>query len=140
MEVTTQDRLKWIMKERNLRQKDICELAKPYCELYGERLGLADISAYVNGKYSPAQKKLALLGLALNVSEGWLMGLDVPMERSTAPTPSSREDFTDLTSIEKTLVSTFRTLNPNGQQLALTTMQSFAANPDLIKDTASKAG
>lgn len=59
---------------------------------------------------------------------------------SSIPTPSAREDFTDLTSTEKTLVSTFRTLNPNGRQLALTTMQSFAANPDLTQDTASKAG
>ena len=68
MEITTQDRLKQIMEERNLRQKDIFDLAQPYCQMYGERLGLADLSAYVTGKYLPAQKKLTVLGKALNVS------------------------------------------------------------------------
>lgn len=41
------------------------------------------MSQYVSGRTEPGQDKLTILGLALNVSEAWLMGYDVPMERKT---------------------------------------------------------
>lgn len=88
---TTAQRLQEIMAERNLRQVDILTLAKPYCDKYGVKLGKNAISQYVSGKVVPGQYKLTVLGLALNVSEGWLMGFDVPRERTTAPT-SPEED------------------------------------------------
>lgn len=78
---TTGDRLRQLMAERGLKQKDIVDKCQPFCQYYNERLGGPDISAYVNGKYLPAQKKIAILARALNVTEGWLMGLDVPRER-----------------------------------------------------------
>ena len=37
------------------------------------------LSCYVNGKYKPKQDAIHLLSKALNVSEAWLMGQDVPM-------------------------------------------------------------
>lgn len=40
-----------------------------------------DLSQYVSGKVEPRQEKLTILGLALNVSETWLMGYDVRRER-----------------------------------------------------------
>ena len=52
----------------------------------GGRSGGGEAVQYVNGITEPGQWKLAILALALNVSEGWLTGLDVPMER-TAPAP-----------------------------------------------------
>ena len=79
---TTSDRLKQIMKERNLRQVDILEMCKPYCKKYNVKLGRNDLSQYVSGKVEPGQKKLTVLGTALNVSEAWLMGFDVPMQRN----------------------------------------------------------
>ena len=78
---TTSNRLKQIMSERNLRQVDILEMCKPYCKKYDIKLGRNDLSQYVTGKVEPGQKKLTVLGMALNVSEAWLMGFDVPMER-----------------------------------------------------------
>lgn len=78
---TTSDRLKQVMEERSLRQVDILEKAKPFCEKFGVKLGRNDISQYVSGKVLPKQDKLTVLGHALNVSEAWLMGYDVPMER-----------------------------------------------------------
>ena len=78
---TTQERLLQLMAERGLKQKDIVDKAQPFCRIYNERFGAADMSAYINGKYLPAQKKIAILARALNVTEGWLMGLDVPKER-----------------------------------------------------------
>lgn len=82
---STSERLKQIMKEKSLKQVDILEAAKPYCEKYGVKLTKSDLSQYVSGKVEPGQEKLTVLGLALNVSEAWLMGYDVNMERDGRP-------------------------------------------------------
>ena len=84
--VDTASRLKYLMKERNLRQVDIIRMAEPFCQEYKLKLTKSDMSQFVNGKVEPGQWKLAILSRALNVSEAWLMGYDVPMERQeTAP-------------------------------------------------------
>lgn len=82
---TTSDRLKQIMAARNLKQADIVSMAQPYCKAHDIHLGKSTISQYVSGKTEPGQSKLTILGLALGVSEAWLMGYDVPMEREKAP-------------------------------------------------------
>lgn len=74
---TTAERLKQIMTERSLKQVEILELCKPYCEQYKVRLEKNDLSQYVSGKVEPKQDKLSILGMALQVSEVWLMGYDV---------------------------------------------------------------
>ena len=83
---TTSERLKQILSERHIRQIDIIEAAKPYSEKYNVKLNKNDLSQYVSGKTEPGQSKLSILGMALNVNEAWLMGLDVPMERKSATT------------------------------------------------------
>ncbi|MGN0686799.1 MAG: hypothetical protein ACI4KA_01680 [Oscillospiraceae bacterium] len=80
----TSERLKTLMESRNLRQVDILEKCEPFCKQYGVQLKKNALSEYVNGKTEPGQHKLTILGLALNVSEAWLMGYDVPMERDNA--------------------------------------------------------
>ena len=82
---TTAQRLEQVMKNRNMRQVDILNAAEPYCKKYGIKLGKNDMSQYVSGKVEPGQDKLTILGLALNVSEAWLMGYDVPAEREIPP-------------------------------------------------------
>ena len=84
----TAARLKEIMSERNLRQVDILNAAKPYCTKFGIKLEKNDLSQYVNGKVEPGQEKLTILGLALNVSETWLMGYDVSPSRDVIAFPS----------------------------------------------------
>lgn len=44
-------------------------------------LSKAQLSQYVNGTYEAKQLALHKLAVALNVSEVWLMGYDVPCER-----------------------------------------------------------
>lgn len=83
---TTAQRLEQVMKSRSMRQVDILNAAQPYCKKYGVKLGKNDLSQYVSGKVEPGQDKLTILGLALNVSEAWLMGYDVPAEREIPPT------------------------------------------------------
>ena len=80
-ELTTADRLKQIMSERGLKQVDILEACKPYCERYGVQLKKNDLSQYVSGKVEPKQDKLSILGMALNVNVVWLMGYNVPAGR-----------------------------------------------------------
>ncbi|MDD6788824.1 MAG: S24 family peptidase [Lachnospira sp.] len=87
MKVRTADRLKEIMERRDLKQIDIVRLCEPYSKEYGIRMGKSDISQYVSGKVEPGQDKLTILGLALNVSEAWLMGYDVPMARDSGLMP-----------------------------------------------------
>ena len=84
MKETTSTRLQRILSERGLKQVDVLERAVPYCKEYGIKLNKSDLSQYVSGKVEPGQDKLTILGLALNVSEAWLMGFDVPMERNSA--------------------------------------------------------
>ncbi len=84
MKETTAIRLKKIMKERKLKQVDILNLSLPYCQRFDVKMNKSDISQYVSGKVEPSQEKLVVLGMALNVSEGWLMGLDVsPVRKDT---------------------------------------------------------
>lgn len=81
MKETTSLRLKKILSDRHLKQVDVLEMAKSYCNKYNVKLSKSDLSQYVTGKVLPGQGKLTILGMALGVSEAWLMGYDVPMER-----------------------------------------------------------
>lgn len=94
--ITTSDRLKSIMNSRNLKQVDILNLAKPFCEKYGVRLGKNDLSQYVHGKAEPRQEKLTVLGMALGVSEAWLMGFDVPESRMQINYPSNLDPLGEM--------------------------------------------
>ena len=85
-------RLKTIMNMRGLRQVDILNLTVPYCQKYSVKMNKSDISQYCSGKTEPNQEKLFILGNALNVSEAWLMGFDVPMERVPNKTESVRSN------------------------------------------------
>lgn len=59
-----------------------------------ERSGLskARISQYLNGIYTPKSKGIYAIAKALNVSETWLMGYDVPMERTPSPALNIESD------------------------------------------------
>ena len=45
-------------------------------------LDRGSISSYLSGKYEPKQKAIYKLSQALDVSEAWLLGYDVPMTRT----------------------------------------------------------
>jgi len=81
MKKTTSERLKEYMNMTGLRQVDILEKCKPFCDEHEIRIGRNDLSQYVSGKVTPRQDKLSIIGMALDISEAWLMGYNVPMER-----------------------------------------------------------
>lgn len=112
----TATRLQEIMKSRNLRQVDILELARPLCEKYEVKLNKSDLSQYVSGKVEPGQDKLFILGRALNVSETWLMGYDVPMDRPTASARKTPYTVHCETKEECDLVLGYRELNAENKR------------------------
>ena len=114
--ISTADRLKYIMSERNLKQVDILTLSIPFCKKYNVKMNKSDISQYVAGKVEPSQEKLVVLGMALNVTESWLMGFDVPMNRqdiSSEINYSNKNNINEydpliLSDIEKKIIIEYR--------------------------------
>lgn len=73
-------RLNLIMKQRGLKQVDVLNLAKPFCEKYNVKLAKNYLSQYCSGKNEPGKDILNVLSLALNVNPAWLQGFDVPQD------------------------------------------------------------
>ena len=80
---STAERLRYLMDLNGWKQVDILNKCLPVAEKHGIKLRKNDIHYYLTGDSVPGQDKLSVLGLGLNVSEAWLMGFDVPMERGT---------------------------------------------------------
>jgi len=110
-------RLKKIMEDKNLRQTDILNLAIPFCNMYNVKMNKSDFSQYCAGKTEPNQKKLFVLGKALNVSEAWLMGFDVPMER--VQTPGSNKLKASVLSSDNELFINYNKLNSTNKRKVL---------------------
>lgn len=70
---TTAERLAAAMKDTDKKQVDLARETG---------LDRAAINRYVNGRYDPKWDAISKLARALNVSETWLWGYDVPKERS----------------------------------------------------------
>lgn len=81
---STSERLKEYQRLTGDKQIDILRKCEPYCKKYNVKMGRNDISQYISGRFQPKQDKLFILGNALNVSEAWLMGFDVPMSRENS--------------------------------------------------------
>ena len=69
----TKDRLKEAMRNAGKKQADLVR---------DTGLNRGTISRYLSGEVEPRQDAAYKLALALNVSETWLWGYDVPKERS----------------------------------------------------------
>lgn len=120
----TADRLHQIMNERNLRQIDILNMTLPYCQKYGIKMNKSDISQYVSGKVEPNQDKLAVLGMALNLNEAWLMGYDVPKKRKDFSVAEAKGDFE--------LVEKFSLLSESDKNLVMNLINSLLNKAGLI--------
>lgn len=90
---TFSNRLNTAMRIRNIKATEL-----------SLKTGIAksSLSEYINGKYEAKQDGVYLLAKALNISEAWLMGLDVPMER--IPDAFRKIGATPLSEIETTNV------------------------------------
>lgn len=54
------------------------------------------ISQYISGNFEPKQDRIYLISKALNVSEAWLMGYDVPMERQSNVSNKEEHELLNL--------------------------------------------
>ena len=72
---TIAHRIKEGLELRNLKQADLVEMTG---------ISKGALSSYISGRYIPKQNNIYLISKALNVSEAWLMGNDVPVERRSA--------------------------------------------------------
>lgn len=103
----TSIRLQRIMNDCNLKQTDILNLAKPYCENYGVKLSKSDLSQFVSGTVIPGTKKLIILSMALNVSPAWLMGYNVPITKNIPIITNHKNVYNeDIYSINQLLYDT----------------------------------
>ena len=102
---TIAERLKQAAQIRHVTQADIVRMCQPYCKEFGAKMGSNDISQYVTGKIQPKSRKLAVLALALNVSEDWLKGYDAPMDRGDRCSPGT---VSHLTEHEEVLIAAYR--------------------------------
>ena len=69
---STAERLKIAMKEAGKKQADLCRETGLY---------KGTLTHYVSGRYEPKSDAIYKLAVALDVSEMWLWGYDVPKER-----------------------------------------------------------
>lgn len=99
-------RIKMGLRIRGMKQADLCQITK---------IPKSAISQYVSGAFEPKQDRIYLISKALNVSEAWLMGYDVPMERVNTTPPEEPQ----LSEGEKMLLDLFRQVPEDQQQLVL---------------------
>lgn len=133
MKETTGKRIKKIMNERGLKQVDVLRLCEPYCQQYHVKLAKNDLSQYINDKVQPKQDKLSVLGLALNVSEAWLMGFDVSRRRCEPAAGSSDVAPVQLRPDEADLLDNYNLLNEEGRKRVRDAAKSATLNPAFLK-------
>ena len=73
--VSTAERLKEAMRDAGKRQVDL---------IRETGIDSGAMSKYLSGKYEPKQNAINKLAIALDVSEMWLWGYDVPKERTAS--------------------------------------------------------
>ena len=105
---TCSQRIKSALELRRMKQADLCNLTK---------IPKSSLSLYLSGAYEPKQERLADMATALNVSEAWLRGYDVPMVDCKLVSPQCIE----LSEREKEMLLLFRQI-PESQQKVLIQM------------------
>lgn len=104
-------RIKKALSIRNMTQTELCSKAK---------VSKSTLSEYLKGLYEPKQDKTFMLAQALNVDPVWLMGYDVPMEKTAQPEvkkiPPTEENLSEG---EKLLLDLFRQIPEDRQTEAL---------------------
>ena len=133
----TKLRLRQIMDERRITQTDILKAAQPYCEKFNVKLSKSNMSQYVSGKNEPGQDKIAVLSMALDVSEGWLMGYDVPMERKSREENKKPAEDGELAEDMAIIAELVSRLTPEQLDPVITMIENMPRlNPDQLSSIA----
>jgi transcriptional regulator with XRE-family HTH domain len=103
---TTSARLQEIMLERNIKQSELARMTG---------ISRGAISNYVLGRYEPKSDIINKFAKALNCSEMWLWGYDVPMVRQE----NSPSENPVLSEGEKLMLDLFKQIPENKQEMVL---------------------
>lgn len=99
---------------RNMRPADLAAMTG---------IPKSSLSLYLKGSYEPKGDRIYIIAKALRVSESWLMGYDVPMEKQEENNPSEQQ----LTGVDKELFEALKQM-PKEQKLVLLSMIRGSAN------------
>lgn len=100
---------------KGLKAADLCRLAN---------VPKSSLSLYLSGAYEPKQDRIYNMAKVLDVSEAWLMGYDVPMEREEKISP----DEPKLTEGEKMLLDLFKQIPEDAQKMYLEVLRASLQN------------
>ena len=108
-------RIEEALFKRGMKRADLCKLAN---------VPKSSLSLYLSGAYEPKQDRIYDMARVLNVSEAWLMGYDVPMDREKVSSP----DKQTLTEGEKMLLDLFRQIPEDAQKMYLEVLRASLKN------------
>ena len=97
------ERIKEGLALREMKQADLVNISG---------ISKGALSSYISGTYEPKQRNIYKIAKALNVNEAWLMGYDVPLERTENSINSSE---INLSTEEKQHIEDLRKLNDLGK-------------------------
>lgn len=109
------ERIKKALRIKGMKQAELCQITK---------IPKSAISQYISGAFEPKQDRVYLIAKALNVSEAWLMGFDVPMERERS-SPEKHE----LSEGEKMCLELYNRVSDESKEMLITMMNSFDRIP-----------
>lgn len=90
------------------------------------------LSSYISGKYKPRQNNIDALAAALNVNEAWLMGFEVPMERTSN---NIETDQSVSKSVEcKEILEICEQLSTHNQRKVLTYSKNLLSTQQMEED------
>ena len=121
---TCAERIKIALTIKGMKQSDLCRLTK---------IPKSALSQYISGAFEPKQDRIYLMAQALNVSEAWLMGLDVPMERQVK---KSSPSASELSEGEKMWLELYNRVSDDTRDLLIKMMDSFDRLPEDRKEFA----
>lgn len=110
------DRLKKALEIRNMKAVDLCEKTK---------IPKGAISYYLAGKSTPKADRLYLICKALDVSEAWILGYDVEMERDLNENKKPIVQVDGLSENRRKLIDFARTVPEDKAEQVLRLMQVF---------------
>ncbi|MGU8570488.1 helix-turn-helix domain-containing protein [Clostridium perfringens] len=109
------ERIKEGLALREMKQADLVNISG---------ISKGALSSYISGTYEPKQRNIYKIAKALNVNEAWLMGYDVPLERTENSINSSE---INLSTEEKQHIEDLRKLNDLGKD------KVFSYTKDLLE-------
>ena len=90
------------------------------------------LSSYISGKYKPRQNNIDAIASALNVSEAWLMGFDVPMER--VPNKTESVQSSSVSAQCKEIIEVCNQLSPHNQRKVLAYSKNLLSTQQMEED------